>query len=533
MKINRIEINNFRSIKKIDTKLADFNTFVGPNNHGKTNLLEALDWFYSGKTTLADKFNHQKDLDIIVRLTFFGARESLELMEEGRQKTLLSNILDGEDEFVIEKTSIDDKRSIFVNGENKGNPSGFDAALNYFLPKLEYITTKNRLTDVSKYKAKSPIAEMLSGVLSGVLAEDPKYKEFLSLFDELFNGENSLFRSSLDRLQQKVEMYLEKQFPEGTSVRFQIDDPEVDDLLKKFETEVDDGVKTKAEQKGDGMQRALMLAIIQAYADFRKENQIAKNFLFLIDEAELHLHPSAQRALKYALIDILEKGDQVLISTHSSVFVVENINEEHKIFEIFKEDGFTGSKELKDENHRLDIVYNLLGGSPADLLLPRNFIIVEGQSEAKFLEKIISRFYKNDFIGVKIIFARGDVDMEKEIYHSIHRAYTPLHTNGVYKNTAIIICDKPKNIVKFGAFKTAHPWLIEGEQLHILPVDSLEKYYPSPYKKSDEEIARMGREREKVAYSIEVAENITQDQFEDEMSVLREALNKCTEKAHK
>lgn len=50
------------------------------------------------------------------------------------------------------------------------------------------------------------------------------------------------------------------------------------------------------------MQRALMLAIIQVYADYRKENEdLGKSFLFFIDEAEPHLHPAAQRKLKSLL----------------------------------------------------------------------------------------------------------------------------------------------------------------------------------------------------------------------------------------
>ena len=68
-----------------------------------------------------------------------------------------------------------------------GNPRGLDSALNYFLPKIEYVTTRIRLGDVSGFKSKSPIAEMLSGVLSDVVKDDPKYKDFLKLFDELFN----------------------------------------------------------------------------------------------------------------------------------------------------------------------------------------------------------------------------------------------------------------------------------------------------------------------------------------------------------
>jgi len=60
------------------------------------------------------------------------------------------------------------------------------------------------------------------------------------------------------------------------------------------------------------MQRAVMLSIIQAYAEYRRENGLENNFIFLIDEAELHLHPSAQRALKLALLDIANRGDQIL-----------------------------------------------------------------------------------------------------------------------------------------------------------------------------------------------------------------------------
>jgi hypothetical protein len=93
---------------------------------------------------------------------------------------------------------------------------------------------------------------MLSGVLSDVIKNDQKYKDFLTLFDELFNTSNSVFRQSVNTLEDKVEFYLQKQFSEDTTVNFKIQDPKLEDMLKGFETEVNDGIKTKAEQKGDG-----------------------------------------------------------------------------------------------------------------------------------------------------------------------------------------------------------------------------------------------------------------------------------------
>ncbi len=399
------------------------------------------------------------------------------------------------------------------------------------MPKIEYVTTRIRLGDVSGFKSKSPIAEMLSGVLSDVVKDDPKYKDFLKLFDELFNSQGSVFRNSIQNLEEKVEFYLQKQFSENTTINFKIQDPKLEEMLKGFETEVNDGIKTKAENKGDGMQRAIMLAIIQAYADYRKENGIARNFVFLIDEAELHLHPSAQRSLKYALRDIVDNGGQVLVNTHSSIFANEEY-ENQKIFSVKKVDGKSQILEVVEPQERLDSIYQLLGGSPSDLLLPSNFVIVEGQSEEKFLSGIVKRFYSDNkkCNGIKIIFARGDTEKQKELYHAINQCYTPLLTNGVYRDKIVFLLDKPNpdQNTHYQAFRRAHPWLQDGDHIHILPYESFEESYPQNWNKAKGAIP----DSEKVAYAIKVSEEISFDQFKDEMSVVYNMLEKAIEKAY-
>ena len=531
MKITRIEVENFRSIKKYDFEIYDFNIFVGQNNHGKTNLFEAMDWFNSGKTESSNYHKHDKNLVIKVRIHYKNVKKAVDALENEAYKNAIKGVLGDHDEFIMEKTSVDDKRVMIVDGADVGNPRGFDPALNYFLPKIEYVTTKIRLSDVSGYKAKSPIAEMLSGVLSDVIKNDPKYKDFLKLFDELFNSAGSIFRNSVDNLEEKVEFYLQKQFAEETTVDFKIQDPKLEDMLKGFETEVDDGIKTKAENKGDGMQRAIMLAIIQAYADYRKENGIARNFVFLIDEAELHLHPSAQRSLKKALREIVNNGGQVFINTHSSIFANEKY-ENQKIYNVKKTGGESGLEPVETEQERLDSIYQLLGGSPNDLLLPSNFIIVEGQTEYQFLNKIRERFYfeNSKCNNIKILFARGDSEKEKELYHAINLAYTPLLTNGVYKEKVVFLLDQPniEQKVNFDSFKKAHPYLKDKEHLHVLPVETIEEYYPAAWKKDKGEISN----DEKIAYSISVAEAISFDDFEKKMPVMYAMLEKAIEKGY-
>jgi len=334
MKISKIVVENYRSIQKVEVALSKFVIFVGQNNHGKTNFFEAIDWFYTAKTSIKDEhFDRDEGKKISVEIFFEDVISSdIDKLTTEANKTKIRNMLGAFTTFSVLKTSVDHKRKYFVSGEDKGNPSGLDTAINEFLPKLEYVNTKIRLDDVSKYKDKNPIGVMLSGVLTAIIENSQDYIDFKKQFSRLFDNEDSEVRKELDKLGLKVEVYLQKQFPDGTKVKFGVNPPHFTELLKSFDTVVDDGIETKAEDKGDGMQRAIMLAIIQAFADYRKEQSGGGSFLFLIDEAELHLHPSAQRLLKKALIDICAT-DQVLVNTHSSVLVVEN-NEHQKIFKV-------------------------------------------------------------------------------------------------------------------------------------------------------------------------------------------------------
>lgn len=527
MKISRIEVENFKSIENYNFEIADFNIFIGKNNHGKTNLFDALDWFDSGKTDESNFRNHDRETPIKVRIHFTSVQSAIEAMADGAYKTSIGNAVAGADDLIVEKSSKTDKRILIVDGVEKKNPTGFDSALNFFLPKIVYVTTKHKLADVSGYKAKSPIAEMLGDVLKDMVNNEPRYKTFIELFDELFNTSDSIFRTSVNELQTKVEGYLEKQFAEDAKVKFIIENPAIEDMLKKFETEVDDGVKTKAEHKGDGMQRALMLAIVQAYADYRKQKGIARNFLFLIDEAELHLDPTAQRSLKNALRDIVDTQGQVLINSHSPIFANEKFPNQ-KIFKVEKKSGSSEIMEVVTEQDQLDSIYQLLGGSPHDILLPNNFIIVEGQSEHIFLETIIKRFYQGNVkcTAIKVIFARGDHEKQKELYHCIHECYKPLLTNGIYKEKVVFLLDKPDpvKLAAFNAFKAAHPWLQDNINLFELPMGSIEMYYPAPYTKTESEVKAMTAAREKTKLATEVSGLITENQFKNDMSVMYKML---------
>lgn len=530
MKISKIRVENFRSLKSLVIETSRFNIFVGQNNHGKTNLFEAIHWFYNSKSSTDDlHFNRDSSLDIEVELFFDEVVQAdIDKLSVDGNRTKITKMLNGGDQFSISKSSIDHKRIYIVAGVDHGNPSGMDAAINEFIPKLEYISTVIRLDDVSKYKEKNPIGLMLSGLLAEIVENSEQFKELKEAFSKLFGDNGSNVREALNKISGQVEGYLQKQFPDGTTVSFGVAPPLFGDLLKTFETVVNDGVPTRAEDKGDGMQRAIMLSIIQTYADYRKTQNGAGSFLFLIDEAELHLHPSAQRKMKQSLLDIAT-ADQVFINTHSSVLVVDDAPGQ-SIFRVNKEEGETSISEV-DSNNKIDVVYELLGGSPSDLLLPRNFMIVEGRSEYVFLTEVIRRFYPGRFNGIKILFSGGDITRQEGSLVGVHNSFAPLATasNPLYRDRVVIVIDRPnaRNKSKYDEFMKGYSYLTSNNQLFEIGGEALEESYPEGYRRVNGETGKW----EKVPYAKEVAMSLTQDQFESEMKPLFDALQRAEELA--
>nr|WP_236886540.1 AAA family ATPase [Dyella thiooxydans] len=412
------------------------------------------------------------------------------------------------------------------------NFAGFDKAFNDCVPRLQYVSTRTSLNEVSKWGKKTPIGEMLSGVLNAILEKSEKYREFKEKFDELFTHDKSEVKQELDRLAGKVREHLEQQFPECSKVGFGVKPPMFDELLKSFETSVNDGIETSAEEKGDGMQRALMLAILKAYSDHRRESDDGgKCFLFLIDEAELHLHPTAQRQLKQALMELVANGDQVFINTHSSVLVTDDHNQQ-TLWRVEKKDGATQIRPITEQD-KPDLVYELLGGSPADLLFPQNFIIVEGASEDLFLGLVMRRFYA-DKPHVKLIRSEGDHKTQGRSMEAINRVFVPLAHTPVYRNQLVVLCDKPspEKQADFEVFKRNYQDFFQRGQFVESPFGSLEECYPEPWRKTAEQVKTM-KSGEKTALAKEVGANISKEQFEGEMAHVFASLTKAWTNAHK
>ena len=549
MKISCVRIENFRSIENTVFSTTDFNICVGQNNCGKTNFFEAIEFFFNGigrGVNINDlRFNRQADREILIELSFTGALHGAEQMQHAGNRTKIINILNGNDSVTVSRSSTNPtKRKVFVSGMEVNPGSGFDAALNDFLPKFEYISTKQYHDSVSKYAKSTPIGIILSGVLTTILEGNQQYQQFQQKFRELFEDDNSEIKVEFDKVGNQVKTHLERQFPDCTKVKFEVSAPIFDDLLKNFETTVDDGIETSAEEKGDGMQRALMLSIIQAYADYRKLNEdFGKSFVFFIDEAELHLHPTAQRNLKNVLHLLSGHTDQVFINTHSSVFVAED-HPQQTIFRAEKNSGAT-SFQTVTAIEKPYVVFELLGGNPSDLLLPRNFLIVEGQSEFEVLTRVIERFYL-DKPPIQIVKADGDIYQVVRSINAIEKAFMPLR-DSIYKDRTVILIDHPSHQTKQGVanFLKKNIHLQKNNQFFQLGARDIEQCYPDQsdltygnWRKTQSELdaekpngEKIINAKKKKQLAKHVGVNISQEQFETSLIICHQALQRCWELA--
>lgn len=531
MKIKAISVTNFRSLRSVTLEAASFNVFVGQNNHGKTNFFQAIEWFYSGKGEIQD-IRHVEAAatdEVAVEIEFTGIKDGIARITNQENQTKLKKILGDSDTMRVRRSSGAQKdRTLFhpASNEWKKQPTGADSAFNNCIPRFEFVETTKNLKEVSAYKKNTPIEQMLGAVIAEKIAKDPAYETFHKAFSGFFQSPESGVRSTLNELSDKVRGHLALQFPDCTKVAFKIIEPSIEEFLKNYETRVDDGVDTSAAEKGDGMQRALMLAIIKTHADFRREDALGREFIFFIDEAELHLHPTAQRQLKNALLELTSSVDQVFITTHSPVLIADD-HSKQQIFRVEKTERNTGIT-IVSASGKHDVVYNLLGGSPGDLLLPANFLLVEGESEKDFLDKLIARFYM-DQPAIQVVCARGDHDRIEVNMEALNLVFQPLYGNAVYRDRLIVLCDAPheQKAESFRLFKARNPQLVKRGQFFELTVTQIESYYPTPWLTNDKLKPHQKRNLAKKA-----ANEIAKDQFERDMPLFFQAIQKCWSNAH-
>lgn len=315
MKINRVHIENYKSIKNLEFKPSPkMNVFIGENSVGKSNIIEAIYWLLGpvfptfNKTTMQDHYLGKVQNKISITLSFDDS-SVLRLAENwkdygGREKHGLScnnAYINAEERQKYCSAYLDIRRNIVDY-----LPSNRWSLLGRFLLDVNdrFIHEKTSISGQEEYKSeklKRDLTQIRDELLFSVVDE-----EGTKILPEFLKHVSSECAKQLNR------------DPEEFKLDLNIYDPwNFYKTLQILVTDPECGLDFQSSSMGMGMQAALSIAILKAYSKLK----LANNTPIFIDEPELFLHPQAQRNFYNILNDLAESGTQIFLTTHSPAFI--------------------------------------------------------------------------------------------------------------------------------------------------------------------------------------------------------------------
>jgi CRISPR-associated exonuclease Cas4 len=471
VKIRHVSIHNFRSILDLDFATTDMMVFLGPNNHGKSNVLSALEFALSAAAK-PDRDDvcalcTDQDPEVWVELTFAGLTEqerttfqkyiradgSLKIRKTARWNTdgaaqieyqgyiqqpgvwwLQASAWDrlGTLDMVSQaardvpelqpladaggrmtKQRLEEFQRAYVQEHRaeltfsevlEDSPLlGTKNVAGGVLPDFYLVPAVRDLSDEVKVKTTTTFGRLLQRAVSEMTARDPRFADLrermASIVEELnARPTDQAARSHLAQIEDAIASELKDW---GVSVSIEVTPPEIERLFELgTQLHLDDGLKTPAERKGHGLQRAVMFALLRAWAGaLRTESpdgasvarRASESVVFAVEEPELFLHPHAQRQLAHALRDIaVSPGHQVFVCSHSTHFV--NLDHYRSIAIVTKSSPQEGTRvrqcacdlfggdQAQEKKNRFHMAA-WVNPDRSEMFFARKVILVEGETE--------------------------------------------------------------------------------------------------------------------------------------------------------
>lgn len=364
MKIKSIKIHNFRSIKDAEFDLDNYNVLVGANNSGKTSTLTALRILYEDikfdENRDFPKFeteDHESWIEIKYLLTDYEFKNLKEEYKNPNNTLIVRKYFKSKERVKSNQGTI----YAYENGELSTNL--FYGAKNISQAKLGsliYIPDVTKTEETLKLTGPSPLRDILNFVIEKVIGTSESFKSLNDAFEEFNSGfreEESKDGFSLENFRKKINENLKE-----WNVEFKLDINPVQpkDIIKNLISyRYTDKVLNKdmdVKLYGQGLQRHLIYTLIRLSVQYTEEKVYEKKgfspefTLILFEEPEAFLHPTQQEYLNSSLRSLSsEEGQQVIVSTHSPIFVCRNIEEISSIIRLKKDDGVTKCFQVSEE----------------------------------------------------------------------------------------------------------------------------------------------------------------------------------------
>jgi len=210
--------------------------------------------------------------------------------------------------------------------EEKIKSTSYEKISKIALPEFIHIPAVRDILDEAKVAKTNPFGQLISSVLEKI-SEEQKNKISIQL-KEIEKKLNRI--GGEERLSEikDIEIRLTKFMSELMECDIEIETtmPQLREIFDETKIYANDGERTTIETKGHGLQRYMIFTILRSYAELMhsrraEEKAEERTTIFAIEEPELYLHPQSQRTLMSVLREIAKGKDQIIYSTHSSLFV--------------------------------------------------------------------------------------------------------------------------------------------------------------------------------------------------------------------
>ncbi len=391
LRLSKIYISNFKSIKSLMLDLGDKTVFFGENNSGKSNLLSAINLAFQYASISKDdvyvsKESPEIESKVVTIDLLFEATKEVKNLYDTEWLTVLGDSLstqDGSTFFFAFRTELkfNSERLVFENTKQviqEWLPDGRSVCSKQLNPNILnhfscYYINANRDISDDLTDRKSLWTKLANNVVI------PKEQE--GEIQKQLDAVNSKIRKESPIIS-KIEKNLSESVPEKNI------NATISPLTKDLKTlykgmsiyyyDKSTNLDLPVTNYGSGIKSWAVYSTVKSQLQIEQENISPLFSLILFEEPESHVHPQEQYRLAKELSQFSE---QTFISTHSA-YIVSRFKIE-QLYHVIKEDGetrvFIPKKINLDEHEKLflDDVF-IKNGS---LLFSKKVIFGEGITE--------------------------------------------------------------------------------------------------------------------------------------------------------
>lgn len=432
MKIHRLHIKNFRCFPYLDLTLGNINILVGPNNVGKSSILRAV--------SIAQAGSFHGDADI----------------RAGESEAEITLVCDHLDPFPVTSGTVDKAGTVLrINFPRQPTSIRFTDDLG---KTRGQIPERSKETCVVPYYSKRKLMGYVEEIRS-TYATGAFNMSYLTSKLALITVPSCPGHDQYVAACKAILGFVLSPIPAENGSRPGIFLP--------------DGTPLYLDQMGEGVPSIAALLI---------ELVTAKDKIFLIEEPENDLHPSALKALLEMILSSADRN-QFIITTHSNIVVQYLGSGNGALHEVKKVDSELPTaivERVEDTVFGRSEVLRSLGYALSDFDLWDGWLILEESSAERIIRDFLIPYFVPRLTSLRLLSSNG-IDNAEPTFASLHRMVLFTHLEEIYRHSTWVRLDGDQaGLNVTGRMKNAFTQAREG-QFGNFAKQCFEYYYPEHF----------------------------------------------------